>query len=190
MNLIQSGFSKREIRAIVPVCSSKISQLHKVLQDGINTLHTHYPPCIFAHALHDNDLDTIKANAKSWEVKDGFPCTHRRQKQYLLDSKLTFTKLYQRQDKIESTNDDRRVISYSRWIQYIHLFFIGLRLTRTTEDVCNYSVRINIQLQRDDRPFDERDHLLLEKQTHMDAAISQRHTVSTFVKEFVKQHAP
>jgi hypothetical protein len=114
MNLIQSGFSKREIRAILPINGSKISRLCKVLQDGIDTLHIRHPH-IPAHALHDNNLDTIKVDAKSWEVEDGFPCTHRRPKQYLLDSKLTFTKLYQRyKDKIEFANDSHRVISYSR----------------------------------------------------------------------------
>jgi len=115
MNMIQNGFSKCEIRAILPIDGSKISQLRKVLQDGINMLHTRRPPCIPGHALHDNDLNTIKADAKSWEVKDGFPYTHRCLKQYLSDSKLTFTKLYKRyKDKIEFANDNRRVVSYSR----------------------------------------------------------------------------
>jgi hypothetical protein len=94
MNLIQSGFLKCEIQVVLLIGDSKISQLRKVLQDGINTLHTHRPSCISIHALHDNDLDTIKADAESWEVEDGFPCIHRHPKQYLLDSKLTFTKLY------------------------------------------------------------------------------------------------
>jgi hypothetical protein len=114
MNMIQSGLSKREIWAIFPVDNSKISQLRKVLQDGIDMPHTHLPPHVLAHALHDNNLDTIKANVESWEVKDDFPCVHKRLKQYLLDLKFTFTKLYQRyKDKIKSTNDGRCVILYS-----------------------------------------------------------------------------
>jgi hypothetical protein len=77
MNLIQGEFSEREIWAVLPVGSSKISQLYKVLQDGIDTLHTRHPPHVPAHAFHDNDLDTIKADAESWEVKDGFLCVHK-----------------------------------------------------------------------------------------------------------------
>ncbi len=101
MNLIQSEFSEREIRVVLLVGGSKISQLRKVLQDGIDTLHTRCPSRVPAHALHDNNLDMIKAHAESWEVEDGFPCAHRRPKQYLLDPKLMFTKLYQRyKDKI------------------------------------------------------------------------------------------
>jgi hypothetical protein len=117
MNMIQSGFSKREIWAILPVNSSKINQLHKVLQDGIDTFHTYCPPRVPAHALHDNNLDTIKIDVEFWEVEDSFPSIHRRLKQYLFDSKLTFTKLFQRyKDKIESANDGHRVVSYSCWI--------------------------------------------------------------------------
>jgi hypothetical protein len=30
----------------------------------------------------------------------------------------------------------------------------------------------------------------MEKETHLDAAIGQRHMVSNFVKKFIKHHAP
>jgi hypothetical protein len=164
MNMIQSEFLKHEIWAVLPLGGSKINRLHKVLQDGIDMLHTRHPPCIPAHALHDNNLDTIKADVKSWEVKDDFPYAHRRPKQYLLDLKFTFTKLYERyKDKIESANDARHVISYSRWNLYIHMFFPGLCLACITKDVCNCCIRIDIQLQQDDLPFHEHDRLFLEK---------------------------
>ncbi len=94
MNLFQSGFSEREIQAILPVDSSKISRLRKVLQDGIDTFHTRRPLRVPAHAFHDNDLDMIKADVEFWEVEDGFPYARRHPKQYLLDLKLLFTKLY------------------------------------------------------------------------------------------------
>jgi len=71
----------------------------------------------------------------------------------------------------------------------VHLFYHGLHLTHSTEDVCDYCVRIDIQLKRDDLPIDECNHLLMEKETHLDAAIGQRCMVSNFMKEFVKHHA-
>ena len=37
---------------------------------------------------------------------------------------------------------------------------------------------------------DERQRLILEKGTHLEAAVQQRRFVSKFVKEFVRQHAP
>jgi hypothetical protein len=64
------------------------------LKNGIDMLHTHRPPHIPAHAIHNSDLDAIKVDVDTWEVKDGFPFTHRCLKQYLLDATLTFTKLH------------------------------------------------------------------------------------------------
>jgi hypothetical protein len=62
-------------------------------------------------------------------------------------------------------------VLYSKWIQYMHLFYLGLHLARLVEDVCNYYLRNDTQLKHDDLPADERDRLLMEKETHLDVAI-------------------
>ena len=85
---------------------------------------------------------------------------------------------------------EQRIVSYSRWIQYIHLFFPGLRIARSSEDICDCCVRIDIALLRHDLPQDERDRLLIEKRTHLDVAIEQRRFVSGFVKRYVAERAP
>ncbi len=64
-------------------------------------------------------------------------------------------------------------------------FLSWLSLVRSAKDVCDYYVRINIQFKCDDLLVGEHDHLLMEKETHLDAAIGQRHMVSNFVKKFV-----
>ncbi len=161
-----------------------------VLKNNIDTLHTPCPPHIPTHAIHDSDLDAIKVDAETWEVEDGFPYTHCCLKQYLLDATLTFTKLqWCYKAKIEASNDGARVVSYSRWIQYVHLFYPGLHLARSIEDICDYYIQIDIQLKRDDLRANKHDRLLMEKETHLDAAIGQHRMVSNFVKEFVKHHA-
>jgi len=191
INLLQSEYSKRKIRAIIPVGSARINQLRNVLKNDINTLHTRCPPHIPIHVIHGSNLDVIKANAEIWEVEDEFPCTHRYSKQYLLDVTLTFTKLHQHyKAKIEASNDGARIVSYLKWIQYVHLFYLGLRLARSTKDICDYCVRINIQFKHDDLLVDECDRLLIEKETHLDATIGQCCMVSNFVKEFIKHHVP
>ncbi len=130
INLFQSEYLECEIRAIIPVDDARIDRLRNVLKNGINTLHTRHPPHIPIHIIHSNDMDAIKADAETWEVEDKFPWTHRCPKQYLLDVTLTFTKLHQRyKAKIETSNDGGRIISYLKWIQYVHLFYLGLRLT-------------------------------------------------------------
>jgi hypothetical protein len=80
INLLQSQYLRREIWAIIPINNIRINRLRNGMKNGIDTLHTRRPPHILAHAIHDNNLDTIKADAETWEVKDGFPCTHRRPK--------------------------------------------------------------------------------------------------------------
>jgi len=136
-------------------------------------LHTQDPLHILAREIHDSDLDAIKANAETWEIKDGFPCTHRRPKRYLLDATLTFIKLHQRyKAKIEASNDGACVISCLRWIQYVHLFYLGLHLTHSVEDVCDCCVRIDIQRKHDDLLANKRNHLLMEKETYLDIAIT------------------
>jgi hypothetical protein len=94
INLLQNGYSEREIRAIILVSDVRINRLHNVLKNGIDTLHTCHPPHIHVHVIHNSNLDAIKVNAETWEVEDGFPYTHRHPKQYLLDAILTFTKLH------------------------------------------------------------------------------------------------
>jgi hypothetical protein len=38
------------------------------------------------------------------------------------------------------------VISLTRWVQYVNYFFLGLRLSRSAEDVCDTCVIIDIEL--------------------------------------------
>jgi hypothetical protein len=71
----------------------------------------------------------------------------------------------------------------------MHLFYPSLHLAHLVEDVCDCCVQINIQFKCDDLPTNECDHLLMEKETHLDVTISQRRMVSNFVKEFVRHHA-
>ncbi len=66
---------------------------------------------LLMQSTHDSNLDVIKANAETWEVEDGFLCTHRRLKQYFFYATLTFTKLHQRyKTKIKASNDGACVV--------------------------------------------------------------------------------
>ncbi|CAM6014718.1 unnamed protein product [Sphagnum balticum] len=58
------------------------------------------------------------------------------------------------------------------------------------EDVCDSCVCIDIQLARDNLPPEEREHLVLEKGMHLQAAIDQRRFMSGFVKQYIAANAP
>ncbi|EEY63316.1 cleavage inducible protein [Phytophthora infestans T30-4] len=81
-------------------------------------------------------------------------------------------------------------MSYSRFTQYVHYIYPGVRLTRTAEDLCDCCVRLDIFLQQPDLSEDEIQAILLEKKTHIDEAIAQRRFVSSFIKEYITLHAP
>jgi hypothetical protein len=83
-----------------------------------------------------------------------------------------------------------RVISKGQWRQYIEFHFPGLKLSRTTEDVCNACVRLNTLLMSADLSDQLREKLMLEKSMHIDAAVDQRHAMSNFVKLFVQKVSP
>jgi hypothetical protein len=61
---------------------------------------------------------------------------------------------------------------------------------RTTKDVYDSCVRIDIQLTCDDLSPEEREHLVLEKGMHLQAAINQRRFMSGFVKQYIAANAP
>jgi len=61
---------------------------------------------------------------------------------------------------------------------------------RTTEDVCDSYVRIDIQLACDNLPPEKREHLVLEKGMHLQAAIDQRRFMSGFIKQHIAANAP
>ncbi|KAH8940074.1 hypothetical protein BDL97_15G069500, partial [Sphagnum fallax] len=108
-------------------------------------------------------------------------------RQYFVEAKLTWTELWKRYEK-KMVSLERRVMSFSRWTQYVKLHQPNVYLTRTAEDVCDSCVRINIQLARDDLPLEEREHLVLEKRMHLQAAIDQRRFMSRCVKDLMMQN--
>ena len=191
LQLLQHGFSERVIKAVIPVGGSRIARLRAVIKEGIDVMHTRRVPMAPSHAFSDVDKAAFLKTCEGWELEDGFPCSHRRPRQYFIEQKLTLLKLHARyKDAILKTDSTGRVLSYSRYTQYFHFHFPGLRLTRSKEDVCDCCVRLDIQLSRDDLSDEERIAIKLEKGTHLNAAVAQRRFISTFVREYVKLHAP
>nr|XP_032800655.1 uncharacterized protein LOC116937611 [Petromyzon marinus] len=107
-----------------------------------------------------------------------------------LKPNVTWTELYRRYKANLDAVEGSRVVSYSRWIQYVHVFYPGLRLARTADDACDCCARLDARLARGDLPADERERLLQEKNLPLAAAVAQRRTVSAFVREYVERHAP
>jgi hypothetical protein len=106
-----------------------------------------------------------------------------------VEAKLTWMELWKQYEK-KMVSFERRVMSFSRWTQYVKLHQPGVCLTRMAEDVCDSCVRIDIQLVHNDLPPEEWQHLVLEKGMHLQAAIDQRRFMSRFVKQYIATNAP
>jgi hypothetical protein len=61
------------------------------------------------------------------------------------------------------TESQYRVISLTRWVQYVHYYFPGLRLWRSSEDVCDACVTIDIELMSSELTDKRRAELVLQK---------------------------
>ena len=120
-------------------------------------------------------------------MEDGFPCAHRRPREYFVEENITWKALHATYS-VNMAEKGCRIISLTRWVQYVHYFFPGLRLSKSSEDVCDACVSIEIKLLSPQLTDAERMELILKKSMHLDAARSQRRRINDFVKVFVHQH--
>jgi hypothetical protein len=116
MQLLQQGLSERMIRAIIPVGGSRVARLRGVLKDGVESLHTRRLAQKPSHAFSDDDTARFKAHCATWILEDGFPCAHRRPRQYFTEPKLTWKTVHAHyKDDIERESPGARTLSYSRF---------------------------------------------------------------------------
>ncbi|KUF92160.1 hypothetical protein AM588_10003500 [Phytophthora nicotianae] len=135
LSLSRQGVADAQIRAIFGVGGSMIQRLKGVIKNGIDTLHTRHRGTTPKHAFSEDDISFFISSCADWELEDGFPCSHRRPRQYFVEPKITWKLLWERYKK-KAEDAERRVIQYCRWTQYVHLHYSGVRLSRTKEDFC------------------------------------------------------
>lgn len=189
MALIHQGLSQKEIRATLPVGGYKCSRIKVAIENGFTDFHTRRPRQVSSHAVTKEQLKFLQDDVGCWPSEDGFPCAHRRPRTYHTEENISWTKLHARYNA-KATAASVRVLSLSRWKQYVHFYYPGLRLSRSKEDVCDSCVRIETELLRTDITDELRCKLLLEKQMHIDAAVGQRQTMSKFIRLFVEKVDP
>jgi hypothetical protein len=113
LGLMAQGYSDRKIKALLGVGGSRVSRLKKIHKDGTwDGSHIRHPKKVPHHALSLDDLTAFIEDCKMWELEDGFPCSHRRPRQYFVEAKLTWTKLWKRYEK-KMVSLERQVMSFS-----------------------------------------------------------------------------
>ncbi|EGZ13897.1 hypothetical protein PHYSODRAFT_513752, partial [Phytophthora sojae] len=161
LNLLQQ-LSDREIRSILPIGGSRGTRLRKSLKSGVEHFHTRRPAQKPWHAFGDVASESFKAHCSTWILEDGFPCPHRRPRQYFTEENLTWRTVHARyEDDTKGNDPDARTMSYERFTQYVHFYYPGVRLTRTKVDECDCCVRLDIMLQQPDLTDAEKDAIIL-----------------------------
>lgn len=184
LNLMDMGISNNDIKFFLHCGGPRVNRLRLAKESGFQAVKEKNAP---KHALSSDDIERVKSFIMLLPTEEGYPCCHRRMKNYLMDQGLTWKQLWRRYETIME-EDNHRVVSYERWLQYVHYEFPGLRLSRTKEDLCDACTRIEIELLRDNLTEEDRNNLILEKEMHMDAAKIQRQAMNYFIEEFVKNH--
>lgn len=159
--LLRQNLSEGVIRAIIPVGGSRVERLRKRLAAGEDVLVDNAAASAVApscrsrpppkHALSDEDVATIKADAETWPLQEvpadadhplTLACGHWAPPyRFFTESKLTWAKLHQRYASATQARG-ARVVSYSRWTQHVHRLWPEIRLTALgKDDVCGDCAR-------------------------------------------------
>ncbi|ETP05907.1 hypothetical protein F441_17607 [Phytophthora nicotianae CJ01A1] len=160
MQLLQQGLSQCDIRAIIPVGGSRVDRLRKIRELGPEAWHTRRSQAAPWHAFSDEDIEAFKLHCATWILEDGFPCAHRRPRQYFTEPNLTWVVVHAHYvDDITRNELTARTLSYT----------LGLR-NPTSEA--------------------EKKNILQEKTTQINEAVAQNRFVSAFIKSYTALHAP
>jgi hypothetical protein len=128
ITLLMQKLSHYEIQAILPVGAGRLVTLGKV-KTGELPLCRERPTCIPSHAFTQEQIQAIKDDYINWELEDGYPCAHRRIKQYFITPGTTWTRVHEQYyDRVAATGIVPA--SYDRWRQYIRAIYPSLRLCK------------------------------------------------------------
>ena len=189
--LQKCGMSNIMIRSILPCGGSRLQRVrHKNSNAERETPKR-------SHALNDVSVNLFKLFIKSLDVEDGFPCPHRRPKQYVTkDNKATTWKIlhqdyttYVNKEKEKISNEhvkkQVRTLALNTFREYRGWIFPGHCLSRKKEDVCDHCMRLKLVLENELTPTEEKEQARKELEMHQDAAICQRRALKAFTKEYL-----
>ena len=91
------GLSHIEIRSFLKVGGYRCSRVYNISSNREKVDKPRH------HALNANSLAAFRAFMDGLDVEDGYPCSHRRPKFYVLGEKVTWKMLYNRYEEMIDT---------------------------------------------------------------------------------------
>ena len=187
MTCMNMGMSTIEMNALLNIGTYRITRLRKRVNLGTDYVKPVHPR---SHKFPAETILFLKEHMKSWEVEDGFPCPHRRPRQYLLEEGITWFKLWKRYtEKVDNLTEDEhkgkvKAMAYSTFTMYTKFINPGLRLTRAQQDVCDSCIRLNLIISCPTSTEEQITSAQYELQQHNSAARDQRRVVSKFTRKY------
>ena len=133
-------------------------------------------------------IDDLKHHCEgTWKVDEGTSCPHREQESYFAEKGLTWSVLHKRY-AIVMQAESKQVMSYSRWLQYVHFLYPGYRLTRAGESECHACLNLAIRLDSPHISATRKGELMAIKMCSRDAAFEQRANVNDFIEICMKDN--
>ena len=192
--MIECGFSQIELRSWFKIGGFRVQRLKAEMKDPTFRSRK-LEPRTPSHAFNEEDFARLKAHVASWNsrLEDGYPCFHRRQKRYFIvkpdQEKVTWEKLHH-EYKVKMEQGKHRVMSYSRWLQYVHYFFPEISIAPPKEDICDGCYAIDTELSNPNLTEERHEFLINLKKTHVQEAITQRRAMQALIKQYVQKLAP
>lgn len=188
---LRKTYSQIETRAILEglgcARAQRVAKWEKDNRDGLQQVERKSS----SHAITEEDINFLEKVKSTWLLDEGFPCPHRRPRQYFHDADQKWNRLYSESyvkswEKLdEEKKKTVKCMKYSTFTQYVHYLYPGLRLTRTETDVCDACIRLDLIIKNPLSSEDDKKKATSELKMHMLAARDQRRAVSDFTKAYV-----
>jgi hypothetical protein len=124
LGLIDQGLSQIQIRMFLGCGGSRVERVRH------HERAERKPP---SHAFPEATITYLKVIVSQWKTEDGFPCAHRKPRQYLLQDNgkeatwLALHKQYKKdwENLLEEIKVETRLMAYSTFLQYVRFYFPG-----------------------------------------------------------------
>lgn len=136
--LIRSGISQRGMKVLCHIGSERFNRLREARQVQCSSLPRN------GKEVTREMLDFFELDVNTWLLEEGFPCAHRRIKQYVSNG-TTWKKLWIEYFRHAATNNIRGM-EYKTWMQYRQKVFPTISLNRVKEDECDHCIKLQVLL--------------------------------------------
>ena len=192
LSALLSGFTKKMVMELYHIGTSRYLRIRQTIISSkelglpvstlLNVRYSYSP----SHAYDEDTIHFFDTDCKSWEVEEGYACSHRRLCYYLVEEGLSWKVLHSRYEE-KCDKAKKLTMSIERWRQYILKMRPEIRLTRVKEDACDACVHLKNERDNGIISDERREEIQQVLDAQLTAAVTQRRLMNDFIKCFAKK---